>query len=75
MFRALIVLVVLVNVVYSFSGVMTNSRRMSLSMSDVPAVAEPEFVPPPPAPKPVIMAKWFPFGMKAPKVLDGSLAG
>ena len=72
MFRVLIVLIVCVSVVYSFSGVMTNSRRMSLSMSDVPVVAEPEFVPPP-APQPVIMAKWFPFG--APKVLDGSLAG
>ena len=42
------------------------------------AAVEPEssYVPPPPAPvKKAIAAKWFPFGLKAPLLLDGTLAG
>ena len=42
------------------------------------AAVEPEssYVPPPPAPVKAIAAKWFPFGgLKAPLLLDGTLAG
>lgn len=51
------------------------SQRSVVMMSDIAAPVPEAPVPAPPTPKPVIMAKWFPFGLKAPKALDGSLAG
>lgn len=49
------------------------TKQAFMMMSDVP-VAPQEVIPEAPKPKVARNAQWFPFGVKAPLLLDGTLA-
>ena len=51
------------------------STRFQTRVASAAVEPESSYVPPPPAPVKAIAAKWFPFGLKAPLLLDGTLAG
>ena len=74
--KSILVLLVIVAVARAFqvSRPVTNKQAFMM-MSDVPVPAAPqEVIPEAPKPKVAKNALWFPFGLKAPLLLDGTLA-
>ncbi len=76
--KSIIILLVIVAVARAFQvsrPVMNKHAFMMMSDVPVPAPAAPqEVIPEAPKPKVAKNALWFPFGLKAPLLLDGTLA-